>query len=108
MNPTPIITAALLATLGACTTTGIGTTVLSDEAARAAARAVVTPIVAQQVPGPLGVAMADCIINNASAAELLTLARSATTGVNADTVTLTSQILARPATVTCATSAIAT
>ncbi len=108
MKPTPLITAALLATLGACTTTGLGTTAMSDEAMRAAARAVVTPIVAQQAPGPIGVAMSDCIINNANGAELLALARAATNGVTADTVTLTSRILARPETVTCATAAITT
>ncbi len=106
MQTTPFIAATLLAALGACTTTGFGTTAMSDEAARAAARSVVTPIVTQQAPGPLGVAMSDCIINNASAAELLALARAATGGVSADTVTLTSQILARPETVACATAAI--
>jgi hypothetical protein len=52
--------------------------------------------------------MSDCIINNANGAELLSLARAATNGVSADTVTLTSRILARPETVTCATAAITT
>lgn len=107
MRHIPLIASVVLTGLVAgCTTTGIGMpSAMSDEAARAAARSVVTPIVSQQAPGPIGVAMSDCIINNASAAELLALARAASSGVNADTVNLTSQILARPETVSCATAA---
>jgi hypothetical protein len=79
---------------------------MTTEAARAAAKTVVTPIVAAQVPGPTGVALANCIIENASSEELFTLARA--TGADAATVNLTSAILSRPETVACATSSIST
>ncbi len=93
-----------LAALSACVAATPAVQEMSNDAARAAARAVVTPIVSAQVPGPTGVALANCIIDNASATELFTLARA--TGADADTIRLTSDILARPETVTCATASL--
>lgn len=68
---------------------------------RDAAKAAVAPIVAQTVPGPAGVVLTDCIIDSASGSELLQLA---TGGGSPENITLVSEILARPATITCATS----
>lgn len=70
---------------------------------REAAKAVVGPIVADTVPGPAGVALTNCIIDNASGTELLTLAGQ---GASPENITLVSNILARPETVSCATSAL--
>ena len=103
MMKVAMATVALIGLAG-CVTLGPAVEEMSNEAARAAAKAVVTPIVAAQVPGPAGVALSDCIIENATASELLQLARA--TGADAATVNLTSSILARPETVACATSAI--
>lgn len=70
---------------------------------RQAARIIVGPIVAETVPGPAGVVLTNCIIDNASGPELLTIAAS---GSSPDNVALVGDILARPATVSCATSAL--
>mgnify|MGYP000486462745 CR=1 FL=1 len=70
---------------------------------REAAKAVVGPIVAETIPGAAGVVLTDCIIDNATGAELVTLAA---TGASPENVTLVSDILSRPDTVTCATSAL--
>ncbi|WP_375280730.1 hypothetical protein [Pseudooctadecabacter sp.] len=68
---------------------------------RDAARAVVGPIVADTVPGAAGQVLTNCIIDNASGQELLTLAAG---GASPDNITLVSNILARTETVACATS----
>ncbi len=73
-----------------------------DLTARAAARAVVQPIVAERVPGMAAQVVTDCIIDSASANELFTLASAAATGVTDTTAVLVSDILMRPATVQCA------
>lgn len=70
---------------------------------RATAKAVVGPIVADTVPGPAGVVLTDCIIDNATPQELL---RLAATGASPENITLVSNILARNETVICATSAL--
>lgn len=70
---------------------------------RDAAKAVVGPIVADTVPGPAGTILTNCIIDNASGEELLALAAR---GASPENITLVSEILARPATVNCATSAL--
>lgn len=73
-----------------------------DLTARAAARTVVQPIVAERVPGMAAQVVTDCIIDSASANELFTLASAAATGVTETTAMLVSDILMRPATVQCA------
>ena len=73
----------------------------SMDTGRDAAKRVVAPIVADTVPGPAGVVLTDCIIDNASGQELVVLAARGGTPEN---ITLVSNILARPETVACATS----
>jgi hypothetical protein len=90
---------AAAAALSACT---VAETVAVDTG-REAAKAVVAPIVADTVPGPAGVALTNCIIDNATGEELFTLGVQGATPTN---VTLVSDILARPETVACATSAL--
>ena len=65
--------------------------------------ATVQPVVSSQVPGPAGEILARCVVGNATPNELATLAGSALNGVaTATDVTLISEILGRPDTVTCA------
>ena len=90
------LTAAAL-TLSAC----VAVETAAVDTGRAAAKAVVGPIVADTVPGPAGVVLTDCIIDNATGQELLTLAAGGGTPEN---VALVGDILGRPATVTCATA----
>ena len=68
---------------------------------REAAKAVVGPIVADTVPGAAGVVLTDCIIDNASGTELLSLAAQ---GATPENILLVGDILGRPETITCATS----
>lgn len=69
--------------------------------ARTGAKAIVTPIVAETIPGPAGIVVTDCIIDNASDEELVQIALN---GNTPEMVGLVSTILQRPETVTCATS----
>ncbi len=75
-------------------------------ATQTAARAVVAPIVAQQVPGLGGQRMTECILQNATTAELVVLASYAGKTVDTTGVTLVSSILARPETISCSTAAL--
>ena len=81
--------------LAACSTEG------RDDLARHAARTAVQPVLAAKFPGvPLEPAT-DCIINNASSKELLSLASDAVTGATASTVEVVTNIASRPETLKC-------
>lgn len=72
-----------------------------DELTRDAARTAIRPVLAQKFPGiPLEPA-SDCIIDNATSGELLSLASDAITGPTANTVEIVSDIVSRPKTLTC-------
>ena len=72
-----------------------------DEVARDAARTAVRPVLAENFPGvPLEPAT-DCVINNATAKEILSLAADAVTGPTANTVQTVSVIVSRPETIEC-------
>ncbi len=72
-----------------------------DELTRDAAKRAVRPVLAERFPGiPLEPAT-DCIIDNASSRELLSLAADAVTGPTANTVEIVSDIAARPDTLRC-------
>jgi len=62
------------------------------------ASAVVTSIMAEQVPGPVGVTLTECLIVNATGAELTILA----SGPSPQVTLLVSEILQRQSTVDCA------
>lgn len=102
MKPYLISVAAALMTLSAC---GVVEEVAGPISA-AAARSVVGPIVQEQVPGPIGVALTDCIIENASQSELVLISAANAGAPSAEIVLLVSDILARDTTVACATSSI--
>ncbi|PVA07194.1 hypothetical protein [Thalassorhabdomicrobium marinisediminis] len=90
------LTAAAL-TLAACDVAQVA----AVDTGRAAAKAVIAPIVAETVPGAPGVILTNCIVDNATPQELIVIASGGATPQN---VTLVGDILARPATVTCATA----
>ena len=74
---------------------------MQDELARDAAKSAVRPVLEERFPGvPLEPAT-NCVIENATANEILSLAADAVTGPTANTVEIVSDILSRPATLTC-------
>ena len=72
-----------------------------DELARDAARNAVRPVIQERLPGVPVEPATDCIIDNATAGEILSLAADAVTGPTANTVEIVSDILARRETLTC-------
>ncbi len=72
-----------------------------DELTRDAAKRAVRPVLEERLPGVPIEPATDCIIDNASAGELLSLAADAVTGPTANTVEIVSDIATRPETVRC-------
>ena len=91
----PTLIAVPLVLLAACA----GTAMDPD---RAAARAVVEPVVAETVPGVPGAVLAGCIMAHATDRDVAAIAADAGEEARPETVTLISEILARPETVACA------
>ncbi len=82
-------------TLAACTPAQ------QDELTRDAARTAIRPVLEENFPGvPLEPAT-DCVIDNASSSELLSLAADAVTGPTANTVEIVGRIVSRPETIKC-------
>lgn len=81
--------------LSACTTE------MQDELARDAAKTAVRPVLEEKLPGVPVEPAVDCVIDNATAGELLSLAGDAVTGPTANTVEIVTDILARPDTIEC-------
>ena len=72
-----------------------------DDLTRDAAKRAVRPVLAERFPGiPLEPAT-DCIIDNATSRELLSLAADAVTGPTANTVEIVGDIASRPETIRC-------
>ena len=92
MRPDALLAAALLA---GCATPG------ADRVAREAAKSAVDPVLAARFPGiPLAPAT-DCVIDNASAGEILSLANSAGGGPAPRAARLVLEIATRPDTLDC-------
>ena len=72
-----------------------------DEIARDAAKNAVRPVLEDRLPGVPVEPATNCVIDNATAGEILSLAADAVTGPTANTVEIVSDILARPETLTC-------
>lgn len=87
---------ALLLILAACSPTDV-----ADKIGRRAAESVVLPIVSQYLPGPQAQGVTRCIIDNASANEIQTLARDIAVQAGSSTVQTVLGIAARPETLTC-------
>ena len=72
-----------------------------DNLARDAARQAIRPVLAEQLPGvPIEPAI-DCVIDNASAGQLLSLAADTVTGPTQSTIEVVSNIVSQPGTLTC-------
>ncbi|PTX57155.1 hypothetical protein C8N43_1821 [Litoreibacter ponti] len=86
----------LVMLLAACGEDGI-----ADQIARAEAKDAVRPVLQQRFPGvPLEPAT-DCVIDNASAGEILRLARAGVTGLGPEETQLVVEIATRPETIEC-------
>ena len=87
---------ALPLVLAACATQA------SDEIARAAARRAVDQVLVTRFPGVPVAPVTDCVIDNASASEIVAVAADSATGTpSATTVRVVTDVLARPETLTC-------
>lgn len=74
---------------------------LADQLARKEAKDAVRPVLSERFPGvPLEPAT-DCVIDNASAGEILTLARAGVTGLGPEETQLVVEIATRPETIEC-------
>lgn len=93
--PLPALAAALL--IPACAGTGGG----ADALARAQAKQVVNGILARRLPGVNAAQVTDCIIDAASAPEIIAIARATVTGVTRSTVQQVVAIARRPESVQC-------
>ncbi|PIE10306.1 MAG: succinate dehydrogenase [Rhodobacterales bacterium] len=78
---------------------------VADDLARDRAKVVVNGVMADKLPGVDVSPVTNCIIDNASAGEILTIASAAATGVTQSTVELVAEITKRPDAVTCIASA---
>ncbi|WP_425071932.1 hypothetical protein [Sagittula sp. S175] len=73
----------------------------TDQIARNAARSTITPIVTEQFPGVPVEPTLDCIINNASAAQIAALAADSVLGATESSVQIVTDIVSQPETITC-------
>ncbi len=74
---------------------------VGDEIARDKAKGVVTPIVQEQFPGIPAELVTNCVIDNSSAVEILTLAAAAGTGASGLAAETVVEIASRPETLSC-------
>lgn len=72
-----------------------------DMLARDAAKGVVNTVVATRFPGVNAAPVTDCIIDNASGGEIVTIAQAAVVGTTQETTNLIVEIAQRPETVRC-------
>ena len=73
-----------------------------DMVARDVAKGVVNDVVQRRFPGVNAAPYTDCIIDNATGAEIIQIAQGAALGANQVTTNLVTEIAARPDTVRCA------
>ena len=91
----PVAAAFIAVCISGCTTA------TGDEVARAGAKAAVRPVIADRFPGVPLEPSVDCIIDSASATEILQLAADSVTGPNAGTADLVLTIASRPDAIRC-------
>lgn len=92
-----VIALSLIGMLGACEAAQQA----ADDVARGRAKTAVNGVVAEKFPSVNAAPVTDCIIDAASAQELLQIAASASTGAHADVTELTLGIARRPAALQC-------
>jgi hypothetical protein len=96
MRALPIITALFLG-LGGCNVAQGA----ADLFARDQARTVINGVVAERFPGVNVTPVTDCVIDNASAQEIVSIARASITGVTPETTQTVIAITRRPETINC-------
>ncbi|MFT5001661.1 MAG: hypothetical protein ACI875_002674 [Planctomycetota bacterium] len=74
---------------------------IANDVARDQAKGVVTPMVQERFPGLPADEISDCIIDNASAQEILIIAKAAVVGADSETSKTVVSILGRKGTLTC-------
>ena len=92
------------ATLAGCTLSP-GLQPIADDIARDRAKLVVNGVVEQNLPGVNARPVTDCVIESASAQEILSIAADSVTGVKPSTVDLVLRIAQRPQALDCITRA---
>jgi len=73
----------------------------ADDVARGQAKRAVNAVVAERFPGVDATPVTDCVIENASAQEILQIAGSSAAGSQGEVAEMVTQITKRPETVTC-------
>lgn len=73
----------------------------ADDVARGQAKRAIDGVVAQRFPGLDATPVTDCVIQSASAQEILQIASASATGAHAEVTTMVIQITQRSETVTC-------
>lgn len=89
--------AMMLVALGGCQASDA----LVQEASRSAAKSVVNGVISQRFPRVNAAPYTDCIIDNASTQEIVSLATGAVTGADEATVSTVLDIAGRPDTSNC-------
>jgi len=92
-----VVLIGTLSLLGACDVASDA----ADIVARDQAKSVVNDVVADKFPSVNVAPITDCVIDNASASEILTIASAAVTGVTETTANAVVDITKRPETVQC-------
>lgn len=73
----------------------------ADTLARDQAKSVINGVVSDRFPGVNAAPITDCIIDNANAAEILSVAKASVTGVTDDTINTVITVAQRPETTSC-------
>ncbi|MBQ0750745.1 MAG: succinate dehydrogenase [Roseovarius sp.] len=95
----PVLAFTAILALSACDATNQ----VADGIARAQAKSVVNTVVAQRFPGLNAAPITDCVIDAASAGEIIQIASAGVTGVTPETTQQVIQIAQRPQAVQCIT-----
>jgi hypothetical protein len=89
--------------IGVCIVLSGCDTPVGTEVTRTAAKSVVNSIVQDRFPGVPAEPVTDCVIDNASSSEIITLATAAGTGVTDQTIRVVTDVVRRPETLRCLT-----
>ncbi|UWQ21675.1 hypothetical protein [Jannaschia sp. W003] len=95
MRPDLLLAAAAALLLAGCNTP------LGTEVARTAAKSAVNAEVQRRFPGAPVQPVTDCVIDNATGAEIIEVAAGAASGTDARTAEIVGTVLARPDTIRC-------
>lgn len=97
MGPKTVLAAALMLITASCDTAQEVVT----KGTRDTAKTVVNQVVERKFPGLNAAPITDCVIDNASTSEILTIAKASVVGIQPDTVDTVVSISQRPETAAC-------